>query len=498
MTPDTRPELVGTLAAGSARDAPLQFSAPPADGSGPVATSPVLVLELNELCPPLIERFIAAGDLPAFARLRARSATFVTDAGEDVEHLNPWIQWVTVHTGASFAEHGVFKLGEGATLGQRTIADHVGRAGGSVWLCGPMNVVPRDPVAGAWLPDPWNPDRAPEPGELEPFARFVRGNVQEHTNPAHRSTPGDAAAFVRFMARHGLSGATLREVAAQLAGERTGRRLRWRRAALLDRFQWDLFASEWRRRRPTFATYFSNTTAHFQHLYWRHMDPTAFVLQPTDEELRTFGGAVREGYREMDRIVGLALDLVGDHATLVLCTALSQQPYLGMEQGDGKRFHRAHDLGALLDRLGVVGATGVAPVMSEQFHVYFADEDAAVEAERRLGAARVDGGPLLATRRVGTDVFAGCPITEAVDPAAVVTPAAPGPPVAFGELFYRSETAKSGYHHPHGAFWVRGPGIAPGDHPTPVPLRAVAPTLLGLLGIDDVPGLAAGLLAPSA
>ena len=33
----------------------------------------VVVLELNELCPPLIDRFMASGDLPNFARLRSRS-----------------------------------------------------------------------------------------------------------------------------------------------------------------------------------------------------------------------------------------------------------------------------------------------------------------------------------------------------------------------------------------------------------------------------------------
>ena len=43
-------------------------------------TPTVLVLELNELCTPLLDRFMAEGLLPNVARLRAESARFTTDA----------------------------------------------------------------------------------------------------------------------------------------------------------------------------------------------------------------------------------------------------------------------------------------------------------------------------------------------------------------------------------------------------------------------------------
>ena len=76
-------------------------------------TPTVLVLELNELCTPLLDRFMAEGLLPNVARLRAESARFTTDAEETGDRLQPWVQWVTAHTGVGLAEHGAFKLGEG-------------------------------------------------------------------------------------------------------------------------------------------------------------------------------------------------------------------------------------------------------------------------------------------------------------------------------------------------------------------------------------------------
>lgn len=444
--------------------------------------SSVVVLELNELCPPLLERFIARGDLPNLARLRSGSAGFITEAGEPQVHLNPWIQWVTAHTGAGYDAHGVFKLGEGSGLTLPTVADAVGDAGGQVWLCGPMNVVPTEPVRGRWLPDPWNPGNAPVPAELEPFAAFVRANVQEHTNASARLSRSAYLRFLAFMARHGLSAGTVAATTRQLVGERTGRRERWRRAALLDRFQWDLFRHHWMRDRPTFATYFSNTTAHYQHVYWRYMDPEPFTLKPSTEELARYGDAVPFGYREMDRLVGEALAMVDDDTTLVFCTALSQQPYLLKEDEGGNRFHRPHDMADLLGRLGVVGLQSVAPVMAAQFHAFFETEHAAEAAADLLGGTTVDGRAAFEVRLVGTDVFTGCALTTDVAADAVlVTPG--GVRLPFHEHLYRAETAKSGYHHPDGALWIRSPGLAPTLVDERVPLRSVAPTLLTLLGV---------------
>ncbi|MGK2948770.1 MAG: hypothetical protein ACSLFP_09360 [Acidimicrobiales bacterium] len=445
---------------------------------------PLLLLELNELCPTLLDELMASGDLPNFSRLHRESLVHVTDAEEPQGHLNPWVQWVTAHTGASYEEHGVFKLGEGDHLKLPTVADVVGAAGEPVWLCGPMNVVPTMPVRGRWLPDPWNPDPARAGDDLDAFATFVRANVQEHTNAAHRLGGKAYARFGVFMARHGLRPSTVRAVVDQLVGERAGRRERWRRAALLDRFQWDLFAHLARRERPTFATYFSNTTAHYQHTYWRYMDPEPFTLKPTVDEVRRFGEAVRFGYQEMDRLVGQALRLAGDDTTLVLCTALSQQPYLVKDEAGGSRFYRPADMSAFVGQLGLRGVEKVASVMSSEFHVYFRSEAEAAEGEAHLKSATVGDLPAFRTRRVGRDVFTGFAIVHDLPADALIEVPAAGVQLKVHEHLYRSETAKSGYHHPDGALWVRTPDRQGAVIPGRVPLRSVAPTLLRLMDLE--------------
>jgi hypothetical protein len=320
---------------------------------------------------------------------------------------------------------------------------------------------------------------------MEPFARFVRANVQEHTNASHRLSARAHLRFLAFMARHGLSPATVWATLRQLVGERLRGRARWRRAALLDRFQWDLFRHEVRHDRPTFATYFSNTTAHYQHLYWRYMDPAPFDLKPSAEDRATYGDAIRFGYEEMDRIVGDAMRLADEAGTtLVLCTAISQQPYVLKDDEGGSRFYRPHDIAGMIDELGLTGVEQVAPVMSAQFHLYFRDEATAAAAEAALSGAVVGDRSAFDVRRVGSDVFCGFASTDDLPADSVLEVPATGARIVVHEAFYRSDTPKSGYHHPEGAFWIRTAERRGAAVPERVPLRAVAPTLLMLLDID--------------
>jgi len=75
---------------------------------------PIILLEFNEIVPQLIDRFIADGRLPQFAKFKETSDVFVTSADEpSAPYLEPWIQWYSIHTGLSYKEHGVYRLTDG-------------------------------------------------------------------------------------------------------------------------------------------------------------------------------------------------------------------------------------------------------------------------------------------------------------------------------------------------------------------------------------------------
>src|SRR5262249_54871376 len=158
--------------------------------------------------------------LPAFRRLRDEAGVWITDAAERPPFLEPWIQWITVHSGQPYREHGVFNLDEGHRAPAPRIWDLVSAAGLASWVCGSMNLAAAPGFRGWMLPDPWTTHVAAQPDELLPYLDFVRRQVLEHSNAQIPVTAADRLRFVAFMARHGLSGPTLWAIVRQLATER--------------------------------------------------------------------------------------------------------------------------------------------------------------------------------------------------------------------------------------------------------------------------------------
>jgi len=442
----------------------------------------VILLEFNELSPTLMTRFMEAGKLPNFQRLYREALAYVTDAEEVPPTLEPWIQWVTVHTGLGFGEHRVRDLGDGHKLTAPRLWDLASAAGRRVLVCGSMNIGYRQPINGVVLPDAWSPGTSPYPAELGAYYEFVKRNVQEYTRGVVPLSVADYARFVAFMVAHGLSLTTVLAAVRQLLAERWGD-ARWKRAAIMDRLQWDLFRCYYAKDRPHLATFFLNSTAHYQHAYWRNMNPEPFAIKPSEKEQTTYANAVLFGYQQMDRLVGDCLDLADTRTTIVLCTALGQQPCLVYESTGGKTFYRPRDPDQLFGFAGITRPYRYAPVMSEEFHLYVGTEGEARDAVARLSALRVNGRPAMRVRTSGTEIFGGCGIFDHVDSHTQLELAGTSRTARFLDVFYGVDTKKSGMHHPDGLLWIRTPSRRHLATSERVSLRSVAPTLLNLLGM---------------
>ena len=446
----------------------------------------MILLEFNELTPTLLDHFFAQGKLPNFRRFYDESSVYVTDAEEPPPLLNPWVQWVTVHTGLSAADHGLARLDQGHLLDKPRVWDLASRAGMRAFVCGSMNVGHDRDFNGYVLPDPWSTLVRPYPeGEgLEDFYGFVQAQVQEHTNEDAPDDRHGRARFLRFMLSHGLSAHTVNATLGQLAKERVGAAGRWKRAVLLDRMTFDVFRWIYRRHHPHFSTFFLNSTAHMQHAYWRHMDPEPFTIKPTVEDQDEYGEAVLFGYEQMDALLARIMRLAGDDATLVFATALGQQPCLAYEQDGGKRFYRPRSFEAFTEYLGLEGQHACSPVMSEQFKLTFSEEADADSAIAKLEALSIDGGPVLyVNRESAKSVFTGCRIVDQVQEGAMMS-SVTGEQIGFYEIFYAADTVKSGMHHPDGALWIRTPSRTHRSFEGRVSLRSVAPTLVQMLGLE--------------
>jgi hypothetical protein len=445
--------------------------------------SSLVLLEFNELTPALMDRFIAEGSLPNFARLRAKSEVFVSDAEEHEPYLEPWIQWVTVHTGVPFSEHGIEHLSEGHKLLYINLWDLVSQQGHSVWICGSMNANRESGTTGYLLPDPWSADIEPHPEALLPYFRFVQRNVQEYTNDRVPLSKSDYLRFIWFMLTHGLSPNTAVSILRQLISEKRTGTGRWRRAFILEKLQFDVFSAVFRRTQPAFSTFFLNSTAHMQHLYWRYLEPERFTLPLDRKKQLEYESSILEGYRAMDQLLGRMLTLVGEDAIVILATALSQQPCLRFEEAGGKRSYRPKDFVQLLRFAEITCPCRVEPVMSEQFWLRFDNASDATSAERKLAALKVGQERAIYTERNDSAVFASCSIHHSLADDATLQIENSDRSAPFFDLFYAPEGGKSGMHHPEGILWIRHPARTHKVHQDRVPLLALAPTILDVLGI---------------
>ena len=437
----------------------------------------LMLLEFNELCPTLLAEFINQGQLPNFQRLHDSSAVFVTDAGEEHPNLEPWIQWPTVHTGLSFAEHKAFHLGDGRRMQAKGVAQILSQQGIRVGVFGSMNLNYRD-LNGYHLPDAWDPQGVTQPAGLQPFFDLIAKQVQGSSGSDGLSK-GEQLRFALCALRNGLSWPTIRGLVRQLADERRDAELKWRRPSMLDAIQYDVFRNLNRRFDVRFATMFCNSTAHYQHYYWRNMDPERFTLAPDASDHATLREAIVFGYKCMDQLVGRFLKDYPE-AILMLCTALSQQPWTDTT----KCTFRPNTFEQFLEFAGISArSVDVKPVMAEEFQLLCKDEAAADSTAKSLKGLYLDNEPLMKVEKSGDALFCGCRLTDPVAADRKIENRESGQWQSFAELFHMVHAMRSGRHHPDGVLWVRT-----GEHyvaDAKVSLADIAPTILAHFDIPQ-------------
>src|SRR5687767_4277118 len=116
---------------------------------------PMVLVELNEVSFDFAREYAAQGRLPSFATLIARHGLGTTTSETAYENIEPWIQWVSAHTGKTFDEHRVFRLGDIVGSNVQQIWEILECRGVSVGAVSPMNATNRLNNPAFFVPDPW-------------------------------------------------------------------------------------------------------------------------------------------------------------------------------------------------------------------------------------------------------------------------------------------------------------------------------------------------------
>lgn len=354
----------------------------------------VIMLELNEVNFDHIREYVKLGKLPNFGKMLEDFALILTTSEEKYEELEPWIQWVTAHTGLSLAEHEVFRLGDIVDKKIPQIWDVLESRGLKVGAISPMNASNSCRSAEFFLPDPWTRTGVTGSALLKHLSAAISQAVNDNANGRvlfksllfltlgliTYGRPSNYPLYVRII--------TL-----------IFKRRPWAGALLLDQLFFDVFVRLMKKRRPNFASLFLNAGAHIQHHYMFNSavscapfkNPSWYVQQDADPVL--------EVYTLYDHVVGQVREIFPD-ARLMLATGLHQQLH-----NELTFYWRLKDHKKFLCSVGVSYGR-LEPRMSRDFILYYSSpKEAAVASNRLTEIQSTEGIALFEVDNRGKSLF---------------------------------------------------------------------------------------------
>ena len=332
-----------------------------------------ILLGLNELNFDYIKFYINQGLLTNFKKILDIQPPIETVSEDDYKLLEPWVQWVTIHTGKTFEEHKVFRLGDvvnNPKLSQ--IFEELEAEGLSVGAVSPFNAENRLNNPAFFVPDPWT--------KTETSGNWI---VKALYQAVHQSVNDNAKSKLNFKSMISLGLGLLLYVPL----------LRWShylktifklkkpgaKAIILDSLLADVHLTLWKKHKSDFSNLFLNSGAHIQHHY-------LFNSKAYQGNLKNPVWYCPDGFdpliqilSEYDYQLGKLLKL--KDVKLIIATGLHQQPHEHLTF-----YWRLKEHVKFAEMIGIENFSEILPRMSRDFLVKFNDEKDAVNAEKLLNS----------------------------------------------------------------------------------------------------------------
>ncbi|RMD97884.1 MAG: hypothetical protein D6812_14440, partial [Deltaproteobacteria bacterium] len=248
----------------------------------------IIFFELNEVPWRIIECYCQWHPSSRLARLLPRCSQFET-ISEDVV-LSPWVTWPTVHRGITDGAHRIHHFGQDLSGVDREyppvwriLADH----GVKTAVFGSLHSypMPEDVEKYAfYMPDTFAAGSECFPAELSVFQAFNLSMARASVRNVSERLPWRSA--LRVLAKLpdlGLKPSTLIDTGAQVLQERIHPWRKVRRRTYQSVLAFDIFLRHLDRKRPDFATFFTNHVASSMHRYWAAAFPEDYDVFEYDQ-----------------------------------------------------------------------------------------------------------------------------------------------------------------------------------------------------------------------
>lgn len=338
----------------------------------------LILLELNEINFDAVNHYIDLypGTFAGFEKLKAFQS-IITKAESKYEELEPWIQFPSLHTGRTYHEHKIFRLGDFVNSADVQFFEAIETSGFKVGAISPMNASNKLENPAYFIPDPWT--KTPSDGSF--LSQAITSAIVQAVNDNSKSkltVKTIVSLVIAFIALvNPLRYFSMMGYALKSFGKP------WRKALFLDMLLYEIHKTLFSRKKPDFSTLFLNAGAHIQHHYFYN---SSYVVSSDLTNPNWYVAENEDPFLEMLKIYDcMLLDLLNKkNSEILIATGLSQAPFETVQF-----MYRLKDHSSFLTNIGIK-FDQLSPRMTRDFLVSFTSEDEALHAEKVLSSILVD------------------------------------------------------------------------------------------------------------
>lgn len=399
----------------------------------------MVFLEINEFSPALLNQ--AALELKTDnIRKLLQMQRSETEAIEKEERfgLDPWVQWVSIHTGLPATTHKVDHLGDVPQLNHKQIWESISEMGFNVGVWGAMNASKGSAKnCDFFFPDPWTFSERAYPPELNQLLGIARYYSKNYLDLSYFQLLKEALRLSAFCLRPKIMSALIPIAPTVMIHLIKYGPREYLLFLLFDLVNATLFRKYYKASRSDFAIVFLNSIAHLQHHKWTSESRLS-------EEMTI-------GFRLLDKILGIIFSAVPESLPIVAINSFSQ--VCAFEKREF--LYRQKNPSKFLELVGIKFLR-LEQAMTNDGHVFFSNETERNSAAKLLNDITVGGQKAF---HVDTNIltplqlFFQFVLWEQIDPNAQLV--ANSKQFNFFELF-EEVARRSGTHIPNGDIFARG------------------------------------------
>ena len=235
----------------------------------------MLIIELNEFDPDYFKKVSKELNLEHIEKIfKLKHTNTFTDEKEEHQGLDPWVQWVSIHSGKPFKQHSICRLSETKKQNFKQIWNLVGE--NKNYSCGVWGVMnaPRGNNKGIkfFVPDPWSFDEIAMPSNLNKFLSLPRYMAKNYLSANFFQFFKESLKMAAFIFQNRGNGKTRKFLKNLFRGFLISGINVHTFSTLLD-FLSTLYFIELKKKFNTnFNIIFLNHIAHIQHQFWNEPD----------------------------------------------------------------------------------------------------------------------------------------------------------------------------------------------------------------------------------